>query len=92
MNDEIRAVPEGAQLIIAAEPITVRVPEAAKMLGVSEPKIYELTKRADFGGAFKFGGCTLISVEALRDWVRAQCGTGQKNTAPLLAQRDGKAE
>lgn len=58
------------------EPIAVRSTEAAQLLGVSRPKIYELAARDDFRGAFKFGGCTLFSVEALREWVRAQCGAG----------------
>lgn len=58
------------------EPIAVRSTEAARLLGVSWPKVYELAARDDFRGAFKFGGCTLFSVEALREWVRAQCGTG----------------
>lgn len=58
------------------EPIAVRSTEAARLLGISRPKIYELAARDDFHGAFKFGGCTLFSVEALREWVRTQCGTG----------------
>ena len=58
------------------EPIAVRSTRAAEMLGVSRPKVYELAAREDFHGAFKFGGCTLFSVEALREWVRAQCGAG----------------
>lgn len=58
------------------EPIAVRSVEAARLLGVSRPKVYELAAREDFHGAFKFGGCTLFSVEALREWVRAQCSTG----------------
>lgn len=58
------------------EPITVRSSEAARMLGVSRPKVYELAAREDFHGAFKFGGCTLFSVEALKEWVRMQCETG----------------
>lgn len=58
------------------EPIAVRSTEAARLLGVSRPKIYELAAREDFKGAFKFGGCTLFSVEALKEWVRNQCGAG----------------
>lgn len=58
------------------EPIAVRPARAAEMLGISRPKVYELAAREDFHGAFKFGGCTLFSVEALREWVRAQCSTG----------------
>jgi len=58
------------------EPIAVRSTEAARMLGVSRPKVYELAAREDFHGAFKFGGCTLFSVEALKEWVRTQCEAG----------------
>lgn len=52
------------------EPIAVRSTRAAEMLGVSRPKIYELAAREDFHGAFKFGGCTLFSVEALKECQR----------------------
>ena len=58
------------------EPFAVRADEVAKLLNVSQPKVYELAAREDFQGAFKFGGCTLFSVEALRDWVQRQCETG----------------
>lgn len=55
------------------DPIAVRPNVAAKLMGISLPKVYELIARADFHGAFKFGACTLISVEELKDWVRRQC-------------------
>lgn len=45
--------------------------EAAQVLGVSRPTIYTLIKRADFP-AFKVGTRTLVSVEGLREWVKAQ--------------------
>lgn len=54
------------------EPLAVSAAEAAKMLGVSKPKIYELANRPDFHGAFKFGQRTLFSVAALREWVEKQ--------------------
>lgn len=73
--NEIVNVPEDAKLIVCAEPITVRPAEAAKMLGISRMKVYELAARADFDGAFKLDGCTLISVEALKNWVKAQTRT-----------------
>lgn len=60
------------------EPVTVRAAAAAQMLGISRPKLYELAAREDFHGAFKLGGCTLFSVEALKEWVKAQCG-GEQN-------------
>ena len=71
-NDEIPVIPESARLIVCVEPIAVRPAEAAKMLGISRTKVYELAARDDFGGAFKVGGCTLISVEAMKNWVNDQ--------------------
>lgn len=59
------------------EPIAVKSDMAAQMLNVSRPKIYELIGREDFHGAFKFGGCTLLSVAALREWVEKQCEEGR---------------
>lgn len=51
------------------EPIAVRSAEAAKMLGVSKPTLLQWAKRADFTAAFTVGGCTLYSVDKLREWV-----------------------
>lgn len=69
------------QTILTAEkptlyikPIAVRSNTVAQMLDISRPKVYELAAREDFHGAFKFGSCTLFSVEALEEWVRKQCG------------------
>ena len=59
------------------DPLAVSAPEAARLLGISKPKVYELMNRDDFP-AFRIGGRTLISVEGLREWVRAQ---SNKNTA-----------
>ena len=58
------------------EPIAIRANTVAQMLDISRPKVYELAAREDFRGVFKFGGCTLFSVEALKDWVREQCEKG----------------
>ena len=58
------------------EPMAVSAPEAARLLGVSKPKVYELMGREDFP-SFKLGGRTLISVDGLREWVRNQAGGGQ---------------
>ena len=51
------------------EPLAVSAPEAARLLGVSKPTVYQLMNRADFP-AFKIGTRTLISVEELREWTR----------------------
>lgn len=53
------------------EPLAISAPEAARLLGVSKPKVYQLMGREDFP-AFKVGGRTLISVEGLREWVHKQ--------------------
>jgi excisionase family DNA binding protein len=58
------------------EPMAVSAAEAARLLGVSRPKVYELLNRADFP-AFKLGGRTLISVDGLRRWVEQQAGGGE---------------
>lgn len=50
--------------------------ETAEALGVSRPVIYSLLKRADFP-AFKIGARTLVSVDGLRAWVRAQAENGE---------------
>ena len=53
------------------EPLAVSAPEAARLLGVSKPTVYQLMNRVDFP-AFKIGTRTLISVEGLREWTRKQ--------------------
>lgn len=75
MADKL-TVPTAEKPVVYVEPVAVRASTVAQMFDMSRPKVYELAAREDFHGAFKFGGCTLFSVEALREWVRAQCGTG----------------
>lgn len=58
-------------MVANLEPLAVSAPEAARLLGVSKPKVYELMGREDFP-SFKLGGRTLISVDGLRAWVREQ--------------------
>ena len=53
------------------EPLAVSAPEAARLLGVSKPTVYQMMNREDFP-AFKVGARTLISVEGLREWVKKQ--------------------
>ncbi len=55
------------------EPLAVSTAEAARLLGVSRPTVYQLINRADFP-AFKVGARTLISVAGLERWVEAQAG------------------
>lgn len=53
------------------EPIAVSISQAAELLGVSRPTVYQYAKMADFPAA-KIGGRVLVSVEGLRAWVRRQ--------------------
>lgn len=53
------------------EPLAVSAPEAARLLGVSKPTIYQYIHRDDFP-AFKLGNRTLVSVDGLKEWVRKQ--------------------
>ena len=71
-----QTIPAAEKTTVFIEPIAVRSGTAAQMLGISRPKVYELAAREDFYGSFKLGGCTLFSVEALREWVRSQCREG----------------
>ncbi len=54
---------------IVIEPIAVTVQNAAKLLGISDRTLYDMTNMEGFP-AFKIGNRTLISVEGLREWVR----------------------
>lgn len=53
------------------KPMAVSVPEAAELLGVSKPTIYQYINREDFP-SFRLGGRVLVSVEGLREWVKNQ--------------------
>ena len=54
-------------------PFAVSATEAARLLGVSRPKVYELMNQTGFP-SFKLGGRTLISVDGLRAWVNERAG------------------
>lgn len=45
--------------------------EAAELLGISRPTVYELMNRADFP-SFPVGSRRLISTKGLREWVDKQ--------------------
>lgn len=58
------------------EKMAVSVTEAAALLGVSRPTVYQLMRRADFP-AFRVGARCLISREGLARWVDEQAGGGE---------------
>lgn len=53
------------------EPLSVSTSEAARLLGVSRPMIYELMQNAGLPW-FKVGTRTLLPVAGLKEWVAAQ--------------------
>lgn len=57
-------------------PIAVSASEAAKMLGISRPTLYQLKNRADFPASFRCGKRVLFSVAALQAWVDQQVKGG----------------
>ena len=53
------------------EPLAVSTSEAARLLGVSRPTLYQYIGRDDFP-SFKLGGRVLVSVSGLREWIDRQ--------------------
>lgn len=52
------------------DPISVRIPEAVRLTGLSRSRIYELMKSGDIAFA-KVGNSTLIMVEDLRTFIQS---------------------
>ena len=53
------------------EKLTISVREAAKIVGISATKMYELA-RSDGFPAFAIGNRILVSAKGLADWVEKQ--------------------
>lgn len=53
------------------EPLAVGTTEAARLLGVSRPTLYQLLNRQDFP-SFRVGNRVLISVAGLQAWIDQQ--------------------
>lgn len=53
-------------------PITVRVPRAIEMTGISRTKLYELIKMKEID-IIKIGSSTLIIVASLQSFVERRC-------------------
>ena len=52
--------------------LAVSVAEAANMLSVSRPTMYEILNRSDCHADFKIGNRRLVSVSALAEWIDKQ--------------------
>ena len=66
-----------------SEKLALSVPETAKILDVSVPTAYELTRRADFP-AFRIGRRTLVDRAGLERWVSLQAGAARNSEAAVL--------
>lgn len=56
---------------------TYNVPEAAKALGVSVPKLYQLCHAEGFP-AVRLGARIVIPIDRLDKWLDEQCGMKEK--------------
>lgn len=54
-----------------SEPLAVSMSEAARLLNVSRPTLYRLSKMQGFP-IVHLGGCTRVMVDELREWSRQQ--------------------
>lgn len=52
------------------EPISVRIPDAVRLTGLSRSRLYELMKSGDIAFA-KVGASTLVLVDSLRSFLEA---------------------
>lgn len=53
------------------DPISVKIPEAVRLSGLSRSRIYELMKSGDIAFA-KVGSSTLIIVDSLRTFIHSR--------------------
>lgn len=63
------------------DPISVKVPEAVRLTGLSRSRIYELMRSGDIEFA-KVGSSTLILVESLRIFIRSRRAPLSGTVAP----------
>ncbi len=52
-------------------PLAVSAAEAARLLGISRPTLYQLLNREDFP-SFRVGNRVLVSVAGLQEWIDRQ--------------------
>ena len=57
--------------------ISVKIPEAVRLSGLSRSRIYELMRSGDIHYA-KVGSSTLILVESLRGFILEKCSTNPR--------------
>lgn len=62
------------------EPISVRIPDAVRLTGLSRSRLYELLRSGEIDHA-KVGSSTLIPVESLRRFIRTRCAAAAIDSA-----------
>ena len=65
-------------IVLKPKKLTLTVPEAAEIVGVSRAKMYELVRRKDFP-TVKLGTRILVSAKGLEAWVDEQAKKGWWN-------------
>ena len=65
-------------VIAHMDPITVRIPEAIRLTGLSRSRLYELLRDGEID-YIKVGSSTLILVESLRAFICGRSGQEQKH-------------
>lgn len=65
------ATKNGPQSACKCEPIYISVEQAAELLSVSKPTVYNLTHAEGFP-TVRIGHRTVIHLEGLREWARKQ--------------------
>ena len=78
---------QGEVKVIRPDPISVKVPEAVRLTGLSRSRIYELMKRGDVQYA-KVGSSTLILVESLRAFIHDHRSPGPAAASSRGLPRD----
>lgn len=61
--------------MLMTDRLTVNVSEAAALLSVSRPVMYQILNREDFTADFRIGSKHLISVKGLEEWIDKQTAT-----------------
>jgi excisionase family DNA binding protein len=65
-----------------AQPLTVTVPTAARMLGISRGGAYELARRGELPGAIRLGGRIVVSRRALERAIDGEAPTERVVAGP----------
>lgn len=61
-------------VIEAKEPATVKVEEAARILGIGRQTAYELAAQGKLPGALRLGRRWVVSLKTLNAWLEGKAG------------------